>query len=267
MAPDHPSGPVALRFCRVDFDRPTAAVLKGVDWEVRTGERWVVLGPNGGGKTTLVLLASGYLQPTRGSVEVLGLRLGRTDVRALRERVVMVSASLGRMVVPWLAAREVVVPGRHGALEPWWHSYRPEDQATAEALLAAAGFGSVADRPFGQLSEGERQQVLLARALMARPELLLLDEPCAGLDMGGRERLVRRLGDLAGDASSPPMVLVTHHVEDVPRGFTHALLLAGGRVLGAGPLAATLTAESLTACFGLALQLRHDEGRWSSRAP
>lgn len=241
-------------------------MLRGVDWEVRRGERWAILGPNGSGKTTLVQLAAGYLQPTRGTVDVLGRRLGRTDVRALRERVAMVSASVSRMIVPWLAAREVVVSARHGALEPWWHTYSQAERDRATAHLADAGFGYVAERPFGRLSEGERQQVLLARALMTEPGLLLLDEPCAGLDMGGRERLLDHLGRLASAPATPPMVMVTHHVEEIPRGFTHVLLLRSGCALAAGEMSEILTPRWLSTCFGLPLSLKHDDGRWSSRA-
>jgi iron complex transport system ATP-binding protein len=178
----------------------------------------------------------------------------------------MVSASIARMVVPWLAAREVVVSARHGALEPWWHTYSSAERDKAAALLAGAGFEQVPERPFGQLSEGERQQVLLARALMADPELLLLDEPCAGLDMGGRERLVSRLGTLATDPGAPPTVLVTHHVEEIPSGFTHVLLLNGGQILAAGPAHEAMTAASLSECFGVTLRLRYEEGRWASQA-
>jgi iron complex transport system ATP-binding protein len=265
MAPAPTHSPL-LRFCHVDLDRPSTSVLRDVNWEVGPGQRWAVLGPNGSGKTTLMQLASGYLHPTRGTVDILGQRLGRTDVRALRERLAMVSASIARMVVPWLAAREVVVSARHGALEPWWHTYSSAERDKAAALLAHAGFEHVSERPFGQLSEGERQQVLLARALMADPELLLLDEPCAGLDMGGRERLVARLGALAADPGAPPTVLVTHHVEEIPSGFTHVLLLNGGQILAAGPASEAMTAASLSACFGVPLRLRYEEGRWTSRA-
>jgi iron complex transport system ATP-binding protein len=266
MVADSLTGPFALRFCDVDLDRTSTRVLRAVNWQVRAGQRWAVLGPNGSGKTTLMQLASGYLHPSRGTVDILARRLGATDVRALRERLGIVSASVARMIVPWLPAREVVVSARHGALEPWWHSYSETDRAEALALLGAAGFEDIADRPFGVLSEGERQQVLLARALMISPELLLLDEPCAGLDMGGRERLLTRLSTLAKDATAPPMVMVTHHVEEIPVAFTHVLLLRNGRVLVAGPLPDALSGPALTQCFDLPLALDSQDGRWTSRA-
>ncbi len=266
MVTASPDGPPALVFSDVDLDRAATPVLRSVNWRVNAGERWAVLGPNGGGKTTLMQLASGYLHPTRGTVDILGRRLGRTDVRALRERLGTVSASVARMIVPWLPAREVVVSARHGALEPWWHEYSEPDRSKALALLAAAGFESIADRPFGVLSEGERQQVLLARALMISPELLLLDEPCAGLDMGARERLLSRLGALAQDRTAPPIVMVTHHVEEIPVAFSHVLLLRGGRVLTTGPLDQALSGPALSECFGVPLTLQSRDGRWTSQA-
>jgi len=267
MAPDERSAsPASLCFADVDLDREATPVLRGVTWQVSAGERWAVIGPNGSGKTTLMQLASGYLHPTRGTVEVLGQQLGRTDVRALRKRVSTVSASVARVIVPWLKAKEVVVSARHGALEPWWHTYSATEWERAEELLVSAGFGHIAERPFGVLSEGERQQVLLARALMTDPELLLLDEPCAGLDMGGRERLLARLGLLAAGPASAPIVMVTHHVEEIPEGFTHVLLLHGGSVLSSGPIGWSLSARALSECFGLPLELRHDAGRWTSRS-
>ncbi len=265
MVADSLEGPLALRFCDVDLERAATPVLRSVSWRVATGQRWAVLGPNGGGKTTLMQLASGYLHPTRGTVDVLGQRLGRTDVRSLRQRLGTVSASVARMIVPWLPAREVVVSARHGALEPWWHRYSEAERAKALALLGAAGFESIADRPFGVLSEGERQQVLLARALMISPELLLLDEPCAGLDMGARERLLSQLGALARDPTAPPIVMVTHHVEEIPVAFTHALLLRQGQVLTSGPLDQALTGPALSQCFGLSLSLHSQGGRWVSQ--
>jgi iron complex transport system ATP-binding protein len=256
----------ALRFEHVDLDRVGASVLHDIHWQVEEADRWVVLGPNGCGKTTLLQLASGFLHPTRGTVEVLGHRLGSVDVRELRPRIGLVSAAVAKMIVPSLSAMEVVVSARFGALEPWWHTYRAEDRDKAAALLETAGFRTITDRPFGVLSEGERQQVLLARTLMTDPELLLLDEPCAGLDIGGRERLVARLGALAGEHRSPPMVLVTHHVEEIPAQFTHILLVRDGRVVAAGPLPETLQADALSRCFDLELLLRREAQRWTCRA-
>ncbi len=231
-----------------------------------TADRWAVLGPNGSGKTTMLQLASGYLHPTRGTVAILGHPLGRVDVRQLRRRIGIVSAAVAKMLVPSLSARDVVLSARHAALEPWWHTYTDADRQRADALLARAGFASVAERPFGVLSEGERQQVLLARTLMAEPDLLLLDEPAAGLDIAGRERLVSRLSELAADAGSPPMVLVTHHVEEIPAYFSHLLLLRRGAVVAAGPLDEVMTSANLSTCFGLPLHVEGTRGRWVCRA-
>ena len=261
-----PPAPVALRFEAVDLDRASTPILRGVSLVVGQTERWVVLGPNGSGKTTLLELASGYLHPSRGRVEILGEALGRTDLRALRPRVGLVSASVAKMLEPALSGADVVMSAARGALEPWWHRYDDAERARARHLLEVAGFGHLVARPFGVLSEGERQQVLLARSLMTEPELLLLDEPAAGLDLGGRERLVARLGSLAADRASPSAVLVTHHVEEIPSGFDHALLLRDGEVVAAGPIGEALSPETLGATFGLRLRLEHSEGRWSCRA-
>ena len=250
----------------MDVVRGDTAVLHDVTWRVSTDDRWAVVGPNGSGKTTMLQLASGYLHPTRGSVSVLGHLLGRVDVRRLRERIGIVSAAVAKMLVPSVHARDVVMSARHAALEPWWHEYTDADRARADSLLAAAGFAAVADRPFGVLSEGERQQVLLARTLMAEPALLLLDEPAAGLDIAGRERLVTRLAQLAVDRDAPPMVLVTHHVEEIPAHFSHLLLLRQGRVIAAGPLASVLTSANLSATFDLPLHVEAAGGRWLCRA-
>jgi iron complex transport system ATP-binding protein len=263
--------PPALVFSAVDLDRARGSednlrVLHHVDWTVGAGERWVVLGPNGSGKTTMFQLASGYLHPTRGTVDIVGNRLGRVDVRRLRERIGLVSASIAKMVVPTINAIDVVVSARNGALEPWWHAYEGDEWELARKLLDEAGFGRIAERPFGVLSEGERQQVLLARSLMNEPALLLLDEPAAGLDVGGRERLVGRLGRLAHDPAAPPTVLITHHVEEIPVGFTHVLLLRDGRVVTAGPVEDHLTAANLSDTFGLRLLVERFGGRWSCRA-
>jgi iron complex transport system ATP-binding protein len=256
----------ALRFAAVDLDRLTTPVLHQVDWLVGPGERWIVLGPNGSGKTTLFELGSGYLHPTRGTVDILGHRLGQYDVRSLREHIGLVSTAVAKKLVPQLTATDVVVSALHGALEPWWHRYGEPERNRARDLLAGPGFAAIADRRFGVLSDGERQQVLIARALMSDPALLLLDEPAAGLDVGGRERLVATLSRLAQDAAAPPTVMITHHVEEIPAGFTHVLLLREGRVVVAGPLLQTLSAASLSATFGLPLLLEGAAGRWTCRA-
>lgn len=241
-------------------------ILDGVTWRVRRGERWVVLGRNGSGKTTLLRVASLYLHPTRGDVTVLGERLGRTDVRRLRPRIGLASSAMADLLRPTLTTRDVVMTARHGALEPWWHSYTSADRDRADDLLDRMGCGDLDHRLFGSLSSGERQRVQLARTLMADPELLLLDEPTAGLDLGGREELVLRLRDLAADLAMPPVVLVTHHVDEIPARFTHVLLLSDGAIVAAGPLEETLTAETVSMCFGVAVQLERRGGRWSAWA-
>jgi iron complex transport system ATP-binding protein len=258
-----------IRLRDVSVVRDGRWVLGPVDWTVGPGERWAVLGPNGSGKTTLLQVAGARLWPTCGVVEVLGEQLGRVDVRTLRSRVALVSGAVVRQLRAHLTAREVVVTGRYGALEPWWQHYGEEDWATADRLLDESGVGGpdgIGDRPFGVISEGERQQVLLARALMASPELLLLDEPAAGLDLGARERLVRRMGELAVDPRVPPVVLVTHHTEEIPTNFTHAALVSEGRLVRAGTLDEVLTSEAVSSCFGLEVAVGRDGGRFWSRA-
>ncbi len=252
----------------VSVVRDGTAILDDVSWTVRPGERWVLLGPNGSGKTTLLRVAGAGLWPTRGTVEILGERLGRVDMRELRRRIAVVSASVARNLRPAQPASDVVLTGRYAALETWWHEYTDDDRARAAALLEDAGFGghAFAGRAFGLLSEGERQQVLLARALMGVPELVLMDEPAAGLDLGARERLVGRLAELAADPSVPPMVLVTHHLEEIPPGVTHAALLRGGRVLDAGPVDEVLTDAGVSLAFGVEVEVGRRGGRWGAVA-
>jgi iron complex transport system ATP-binding protein len=245
--------------------RGEVKALIGLDWTVAPGDRWVVLGPNGSGKTSLLSLLCGYLHPLSGTVEVLGERLGRVDVRRLRERIGLSSAEVAKQLRPGVTAAEAVLAGRHGALETWWHEYPPAKRTRAAELLAAGGLAERADHSFRTLSEGERQQVLLARALMAEPELMLLDEPNAGLDVGARERLLRRLTQLAGPGEIP-MVLVTHHVEEIPVGFTHCLLLRAGQTVANGPIEEVLDSESLSDCFGLALRVVHHGPRYGCHA-
>jgi iron complex transport system ATP-binding protein len=250
----------------VTVRREGVPVLDGIDWQVQRDERWVVLGPNGSGKTTMLQVAGARLWPTSGQVEVLGSELGRVDVRTLRPRVALVSGSVTRQLRADVTAREVVASGRYGALETWWHTYGAADWERADLLLVQGGVGAIADRSFGVISEGERQQVLLARALMRDPELLLLDEPFAGLDLGARERLLMRLHALALDAQSPPIVLVTHHCEEIPPGFTHGGLMRAGRLIAAGPLGAVITSQHVSACFDVTVAVGCSDGRWWSRA-
>ena len=256
----------ALRFCGVGFIRDRQPILEGIDWEVARGQRWVVLGANGSGKTTLLRIAALYEHPTTGTVEVLGQQLGQVDVRRLRHRVGFVSPALAQMLRPHLTATDVVKTARHGALEPWWHEYTQADAERAESLLAQVGAGGLGQRTIDTLSSGERQRVQIARSLMAYPGVVLLDEPASTLDLGGREMLVADLARLAADPDAPPLVLVTHRTEEIPAGFTHALLLRHGKALAQGPLTDVLTSESLSACFNLPLDLEHRNGRWHSQA-
>lgn len=239
-------------------------LLEGIDWEVGPSDRWVLLGPNGSGKTTLLQVAGARLMPSRGTVSVVGARFGRSDLRAVRSRVSLVSAATLRAFRPALTACEVVVTGRDAALLPVRRRYSQEDWAAAgRTLRQVTGPGSVPpDAPFGALSEGERQQVLIARSLMGRAELILLDEPAAGLDLAARERLVSRIGVLAADPWVPAVVLVTHHLEEVPGGFTHGLLLSHGRILAAGILEQVLTGPLVSACYGVRVDVGQHGGRW-----
>ncbi|HYN30671.1 MAG TPA: ABC transporter ATP-binding protein [Dermatophilaceae bacterium] len=255
-----------LAFAGVTVVRGQTTLLDDVDWEVEEGERWVVLGPNGAGKTTLLQLASGRMHPTRGVVGILGEVLGTVDVFELRPRIGLASASLAERIPGHERVGDVVVTASWGVVGRWREGYDELDHGRAGELLEALGVAHLTERRFGTLSEGERKRVQIARALMTDPELMLLDEPAAGLDLGGREDLVRRLGVLAADLAAPALVLVTHHVEEIPPGFTDVLLLREGRVVAAGPLPLTLTEENLATTFALPLELEVRDGRYAARA-
>jgi iron complex transport system ATP-binding protein len=257
-------GPV-LHLAGVSLELEGTVVLSGIDWTVRAEERWVVLGPNGAGKTTVLRVAALYQHPSYGTVDVLGNRLGRCDVRTLRERVAFSSPALAAKLEPSMTALEVVMTAKHAALAPWWHKYSDDDRARARALLARFHTDAVADHRFPTLSAGERQRTLLARTLMTEPGIVLLDEPTAGLDVGGREELVHDLARWAADVRQPPLVLVTHHLEEVPPGFTHALVMKDARVLAQGPLPETVTSEVLSDAFGLGLRVEASDGRYAAR--
>jgi iron complex transport system ATP-binding protein len=249
---------------RVTVRRGKSTLLRDVDWSVELDERWVILGPNGAGKTTLLRLAAAELHPTDGAVHVLGERLGRVNVFELRPRIGFSSAALNGRVPGDELVRDVVVSAGYGVLGRWRESYDAADTDRAEYLLDALGARPLADREFRTLSEGERKRTLIARALMTDPELLLLDEPAAGLDLGGREDLVSRLTTLAADPDAPASVLVTHHVEEIPVGYSHGLLLREGGVVAAGLLEDVLTDENLSATFGLPLAVQRRRGRYTA---
>jgi iron complex transport system ATP-binding protein len=246
--------------------REGATLLAGIDWTVEEGQRWVLLGPNGAGKTTLLSVASASLFPSSGEVELLGERYGEANLGELRTRVGLTTSALSDRVPPHERALDVVVTAAHGVIGRWHEGYEDGDLVRAQELLSRVGMRAFADRRFGSLSEGERKRVLLARALMTDPELLLLDEPAAGLDLGAREALLRLLTRLAATAGPTPMVLVTHHVEEIPVGVTHALLLARGRVVASGPVEQVLHGDVLTRAFGIPLHVEHVDGRWTARA-
>jgi iron complex transport system ATP-binding protein len=245
--------------------RDGATLLEDVTWTVREGERWVILGPNGAGKTTLLQIAAARMHPTRGAVDVLGDRLGEVDVFELRPRIGLSSAAFAETLPAGERVEDVVLTAAYAIAGRWNERYDELDHRRSGDLLAAFGVRHLAERTFGTLSEGERKRVQLARSLMTDPELVLLDEPAAGLDLAGRETLVQDLGELAMDRRSPVLVLVTHHVEEIPPGFTHVLLLRRGRIVAAGPIAEALTDDTLSATFDLPLEVTNSGNRWSAR--
>ncbi len=255
-----------LEFADVTVTRGQNTLLDSVDWEIEEGQRWVVLGPNGAGKTTLLQLASARMHPTSGVAGVLGEVLGAVDVFELRPRIGLASSAIAERLPAHERVIDVVVTASYGIVGRWRESYDRLDLGRARELLDALGAGHLAQRTYGTLSEGERKRVQIARALMTDPELMLLDEPAAGLDLGGREDLLARLGALAEDLEAPALVLVTHHVEEIPPGFTDVLLLREGRVVAAGPLEITLTEANLEKTFGLPLVLEQHGRRYSARA-
>jgi iron complex transport system ATP-binding protein len=249
----------------VSVRRDGAALLSDVSWTVTTGQRWVVLGPNGAGKTTLLLVAAGRLFPTEGSVGLFGSRLGTVDLRELRHRVGLVSSALSEHPPADERVLDAVLTAAWAVFGRGYERYEDVDVARASALLRQFGCAALTGRRFGTLSEGERKRVAIARALMTDPELLLLDEPAVGLDLGAREALLRRLTRFAADPTAPAMIMVSHHVEEIPAGVTHALLLRAGRVVAAGRVEETVTAPALSACFGIPLDVTAAAGRFSAR--
>ncbi len=254
-----------IDFRRVTLRRGGRVLVGPVDWQVELDERWVVIGPTGAGKTSLLRMAAAMEYPSSGVAVVLGERLGRVDMAELRQRVGLSSSALAQRIPDEELVRDLVVSAGYAVLGRWRERYDDMDYLRALDTLESVGAEHLAGRTYGTLSEGERKRVLIARSLMTDPELLLLDEPAAGLDLGGREDLVARLADLAADPDSPALVLVTHHVEEIPPGFSHCLILAEGQVLAAGLLADTLTAENLSAAFGQSIAVDSIDGRYFAR--
>ena len=254
-----------LKLSGVTFVRDGRTILAPLNWQVTADERWLVLGANGSGKTTLLRIAAMYEHPSAGTVDLLGQRLGRTDVRQLRRRVGYLSASLASQLRTDLRCLDVVMTAKFAALEPWWHRYTTDDEARALQCLERMSVAWTAQKSLGTVSSGEQQRVLLARTLMNEPGIVLLDEPSARLDLGGREHLVQALGELTLDPAAPPLLLVTHHLDEVPPGMTHVLMLRDGHAFAKGPLHPTLTNDTLSECFGLPLELeRRADGRLSA---
>ncbi|AXG77147.1 ABC transporter ATP-binding protein [Streptomyces paludis] len=253
-----------LELVDVSVVRDGRALVDDVSWSVKEGERWVILGPNGAGKTTVLNLASSYLFPTTGDVTILGERLGKVDVFDLRPRIGVAGIAMAEKLPKRQTVLQTVLTAAYGMTATWHEDYDAVDERRARAFLDRLGMTDFLDRRFGTLSEGERKRTLIARAMMTDPELLLLDEPAAGLDLGGREDLVRRLGRLARDPYAPSMIMVTHHVEEIAPGFTHVLMIRQGKVLAAGPMETELTSRNLSLCFGLPLLVERNGERWTA---
>ncbi len=243
-----------LEVAHLRVARGRTTILHDLNWRIARGEHWVILGANGSGKTTLLKTLTGFMSPTAGDFALLGLRYGRSDWRELRLKLGMVTSAFAMSIPPSEIALDTVVSGKYAQLD-LWHAGTRADRVAALRLLRGIGLGALAHREWAYLSQGERQRVLIARALMAKPRLLILDEPCAGLDPVAREHFVRFVDRLARRRRAPALVLVTHHVEEIAPAFTHVLLLKAGRVLTAGPRADVLNSANLSQTFGAKLRL------------
>ncbi|WP_149085447.1 MULTISPECIES: ABC transporter ATP-binding protein [Microbacterium] len=258
--------PIALEFTDVVVRREGRDIIDHVTWQVSDDQRWVILGPNGAGKTTLLQLADTLMHPTSGTVTVLGETLGRTDVFEIRPRIGFASSAMAKRIPRDETVLNTVLTAAYSVLGRWNESYEDIDERRALRVLGDWRLAHLADRTFGTLSDGEQKRVQIARAVMTDPELLLLDEPTASLDLGSREELLALLGGYASAPTTPAMLMVTHHVEEIPVGFTHVLLIRDGAVVAAGPIAETLTADTLSETFGMPIALSSEDGRYSARA-
>jgi iron complex transport system ATP-binding protein len=255
-----------LRLTGVSVARGGKNILGPLNWSVNLGERWVVIGPNGAGKTTLFSLCASQMHPTKGEVSILGERLGAVDVFELRPRIGVVGSSISTYLPEDEKVIDVVLTGAYGILGRWREAYELWDESRAVALLTTLGVRELAERNFFTLSDGEKKRALIARSLMANPELVLLDEPAAGLDLGGREDLLKRFDELALDPYAPATLIITHHIEEIPSGTTHVLLLKDGQALATGPIAEVLTSENMSRAYGLEIEVNILNGRYIALA-
>ena len=255
-----------IEFTEVHVRRAERTILGPLSWVVHEDERWVILGPNGAGKTTLFQIAATNIHPTGGDAWILGEKLGRTDVFELRPRIGLTTNNLATDIPGSETVLNLVMTAAYGVIGRWREEYDLWDESRALGILTTLGMKELRDQPFGTLSEGEKKRTLIARALMPNPELLLLDEPAAGLDLGGREDLLRRLHLLSTDPTSPATIIVTHHIEEIPSGTTHVMILGAGKAVAMGPINASLTSENLSAAYGISISLVQDNGRYFARA-
>jgi iron complex transport system ATP-binding protein len=260
------SGRSLVSFRNVSVVRAGLSILGDLSWEIGAGERWVIIGPNGAGKTTLLSILASYLFPTSGEVTVLGSQLGKVDTAEMKTRIGMTSASLLSLLPEDESAGDIVLSSAYALFGRWHEEYDPWDESRSSALLVALGVRDLRDRRFSSLSEGEKKRVMIARALMPDPELLLMDEPAAGLDLGGREDLLQRISKFAEDPSSPVTVMVTHHLEEIPRGTSHLLALKDGRSFVQGPIHEVMTSEMLSDLYEVPMKLEVVDGRYFARS-
>ena len=254
-----------IDFCGVEFSRGGARLVGPLDWQVELDERWVVIGPNGAGKTTLIRMASALEFPSKGTAFVLGEQLGRTDMRDLRAAIGLTSSAIAQRVPDDEKVGDLAVSAGYAIVGRWREDYDEMDYAQAMDVLEQVGAMHLIDRRWGTLSDGEKKRVLIARAVMINPELLIMDEPAAGMDLGGREDLIAYLGELALDPDAPAMVMITHHLEEIPYGFTHAMLLDEGDVVAQGLIEDVLTSENVSKAYHQPIEVTRDEGRFFAR--
>lgn len=256
---------VVLSFADVSLVRDGRAILNHLNWHVDSSQRWVILGPNGAGKTSLLRIAAAQLHPSQGSASILEKTLGKSEISEIRNRIGFASSAQSKRIPANESVLDTVLTAAHGVEGRWNETYENIDIRRAERVLAEWNLLEFRDHLFGTLSDGERKRVLIARAVMTDPEVLLLDEPAASLDVGAREQLLQLLEGYASSPFSPAMIMVTHHVEEIPEGFTHVMLLKEGRVTAAGEIADILTSENLTSTFDVPLLVSHEGGRYWAR--